>query len=323
MPRKPFEFEGARFTGPTHWIRFPSLREPGPVTVDGRFFLYDCEPEPELAVLPRAGTEPPTLSEVASVAHALAYEHDVPCGVSSKRARALERSLIGKPIGGDRYSDTLGEIEQLAHDQRWGGAVVRFRRPARKSISSLFDVPLSARYANSKDQIRLYNTALRQVDPLSEFLNLYRILEASDLALPGSWAGKGNGKQWITNNIARISTHAFGRLMLQVFSPRRPKPVNAFARIRQRAKSRIAALAALVKRGDVAAYLYNQVRCGIAHGKSGVWSFDFAENVRDARADVSIVKLLARIAIDDAIPPELRRRASDDGTPLLVPRGAR
>lgn len=49
----------------------------------------------------------------------------------------------------------------------------------------------------------------------------------------------------------------------------------------------------------MARYLYEVNRCGIAHGKSGPRLYDFAEDVREVARDVFILKLLARLAIQD------------------------
>lgn len=48
-------------------------------------------------------------------------------------------------------------------------------------------------------------------------------------------------------------------------------------------------------------YLYNENRCGIAHGKGRIKEYDYNENVINIARDNYIMKLIARLAIEDKI----------------------
>jgi hypothetical protein len=50
---------------------------------------------------------------------------------------------------------------------------------------------------------------------------------------------------------------------------------------------------------SLAEYFYNENRCGIAHGISNIKEYDFSYNIEEISNDVYILKLLARIAIED------------------------
>jgi hypothetical protein len=50
-------------------------------------------------------------------------------------------------------------------------------------------------------------------------------------------------------------------------------------------------------------YLYNDVRCGIAHGRHGIKVNDFGQDVLDVAHDCYVLKLLARIGIEDRLGP--------------------
>ncbi len=55
--------------------------------------------------------------------------------------------------------------------------------------------------------------------------------------------------------------------------------------------------------GSIADYFYNENRCGIAHGKTNIKTYDFSYTIEEISADIYILKLLARIAIEDRLQP--------------------
>lgn len=61
----------------------------------------------------------------------------------------------------------------------------------------------STRFSGREDRVALYAMAARQPDPLSEYLLLYRILEAADSS---------NGKSFIASHLDELGGHDFGRL---------------------------------------------------------------------------------------------------------------
>jgi hypothetical protein len=84
----------------------------------------------------------------------------------------------------------------------------------------------SKRFAGRENLVNLYAMASRQADLLSEFLCLYRVVEAAD----GS-----NGTSFLTARLADVPSHSFGTL--RVIRPRSSRGwVNAFTVYRRRAR---------------------------------------------------------------------------------------
>ena len=114
----------------------------------------------------------------------MAYEHDTPCGLLSRRGQRIFQPLYGS-ITRDEYDQTTQGIAGLIHDQRMGSGVIHFRRPHDHREFNPFDLPYTARYAAVAEPVHMYGTALWQADPLSEFVQYYRVVER---------LGGGNGK---------------------------------------------------------------------------------------------------------------------------------
>jgi hypothetical protein len=56
-----------------------------------------------------------------------------------------------------------------------------------------------------------------------------------------------------------------------------------------------------ISSNNIAEYFYNENRCGIAHGKTDIKVYDFGFNILEISQDLYILKLLARIAIEDNV----------------------
>jgi hypothetical protein len=155
-------------------------------------------------------------------------------------------------------------------------------------------LPLTAKYSIVSKELGLYSTALRQLDPLSEFLCYYRIIES---------ISRDNGKDWLSVNLSRLENYDFGFLEFEVIGEERVRKnqrrKNLFGFYRRRALSRLKTLTARLSKKSIEEYFYNENRCGIAHGKTDVKSYDFGFNIREISQDVYILKLLARIAIEN------------------------
>src|SRR5207245_1451766 len=97
-------------------------------------------------------------------------------------------------------------MHAMVQDARVGvGASYDFKwaRPG-----NALDLAISDAYGGAETLLRLYGTALRQADPLSEFLNYYRVIEA----VAEQDTGERNGKKWVATNLASLDGHEFGRL---------------------------------------------------------------------------------------------------------------
>jgi hypothetical protein len=232
--------------------------------------------------------------------HCLSFELDVPVLFVRTRDWApptAEPIFRKRRIRWDDDFDHVREALLYLTDTRLGDLqFLTFRRP---STESVFHLAFTKMYAGSADLVGLYSTALRQLDPLSEFLHYYRVIESVD--------GK-NGKAWVRANLPRLGAFRFGTLWGSVdpASDLAPLRRNVFALLKRRALSRLKGLASIGMPLDK--YLYNIQRCGIAHGKSGLKTYDFGEGIRAATKDVYLVKMLARMAIEDRVPANSRPR---------------
>ncbi len=264
----------------------------GRVTLDGRYALVQLHGTYSLVVVPRVGEQHPTFNELVFYTHCLAYDHDLPALLTPSRPRALVKPVEPGPR---RYIDqAYHESLAMAYESikalrlgllAWGA----FRWPG---LSKDTDVSYSRAYAPMAKEIGLYGSAIRQLEPLAEFLFYYRVIES---------VSGDNGKCWIRENLPRLKDYGFGFLHVGRDGAReRPKRrTNLFSVYRRRALARLEALKADRTTLDVAAYLYNENRCGIAHGTHEVVEHDFAQSLADVALDLDIMRLLCRLAIDE------------------------
>ena len=278
-----------------HWIDIVGIRTDiyGPFTVDRKFWLVWLDPTYTFALAHKKKSYPASLGEAVFYANCLSFEHELPTSVRQRRGARLD-----KPVARGRnrhlnesYYQAIGTAYESINDLRLGPlTTVTFQY---QSIESTIDLPYTAKYARVSQELALYATALRQVDPLSEFLCYYRIIE--------SVAGD-NHKQWVERNLPRLSSYDFGflRVFTDLVQPWERKR-NLFTIYKRRAIARLHQLAQVRNRTDsqIAKYLYSENRCGIAHGKRDLKIFDFASTVEQISLDVYPMKLLARMAIEE------------------------
>jgi len=266
------------------------------VTVDGVYHLVQYHPDPEIYVHPPRGCEHPDFRTVAFYADCLSFEHDAPSFPLA--TSSILRSLAYTPnlalrgsAARDQFVRSQIEVLAILHGIRLGyrySIAFRWYDENRR-----VDLPYGQRFGNLCDAVHSYSAALRQTDPLSEFLWYYRVLEN----LSGN-----NGKQWITSNVARIGNCRVPRLTA-ADSPEGFRTVNLLSRLHARAGRRLEQLRKLVGSDDkIARYLYHTNRCGIAHGGAKLRRSDFQEGYFEVARDNSVAKLLARLAIEDRIP---------------------
>lgn len=151
------------------------------------------------------------------------------------------------------------------------------------------DFQFTKLYSSVAKEIQLYSTSLRQLDPLNEYLNYYRILESTV---------QNNAKEWIEKSLNRIFN--FPIVAVNVIDGLTRRKTDLYKLYRRKAKVRLSLL--MKKYGNeksIAEYLYNENRCGIAHGKSKIRKSDFSEDYFSIVKDNSLLKLLARLAIED------------------------
>lgn len=183
------------------------------------------------------------------------------------------------------YFDDLLKVFYAAAEIRFGESYcVRYGLAEDRPPSTDF----RTRFADRQHLVSLYAMAARQADVLSEYLCLYRLLEARDSS---------NGKTFTAENLASLGSHDFG--VLRVYRSLEDDDwVNAFEVYRTRAKREMARLqrGGITTPTQVASHLY-AIRNSLAHGRSSVRVSDFDATVREVSRALSMVKLLARLAV--------------------------
>ena len=266
-----------------------------PFDINSRWRLRHGDPAlGRLAVLPwRKRGRKASLAEVAWIADCLAYDHDAPVGVSpsafNRRARFPSQPIIPQP--GENatlwyFRDQLLAYEAVA-EMRFGGSyLLRYDPYDPRSPTTDFD----SRFRGRESMVSLYAMAARQADLLSEFLCLYRVLEAADGA---------NGTAFIGQHLGEIFDRDFGYLGVAGTLLAADEWTNAFDVYRRRARNELARLRSLGTKtaSEVASHLY-LIRNSLAHGKRSTRTGDFGPRVAEVAGALPVIKLLARLTVE-------------------------
>ncbi len=297
----------------------------GDVNIDGEFVLRQGHPDALLYLCPMKGRPQPTASAAWYYADCIAFEHDIPVivlptrgdfdrygyrfahsgqtkprivhGIDTSTGEAIARTYRGmsaKRAVKEYYCESLCDILENVRQIRQGPMTfVDFRHAGMNETVSL---PYSAMYRAAKQEIHLYAVALRQVDTLSEFLCYYRVIES---------ATGTNGKRWIASSLDVLPGYDFGFIAIGHEFARRRR--NLLSIWRQRAVRRLSDLRnRFGSANEIARYLYNTTRCGIAHGNQIVKA-DLTPSYFEVVRDTCLLKLLARMVIG-------KRLEDDSGT---------
>jgi len=279
-----------------YFLEMPGLASDsvGCVGFDGKYAFIQLHASTYLVVTPPVGEPLPSFSELIFYANCLGYDHDLPTFITPDDWKAQIVPVEKGPPEyiNQNYFESLGMAFEAINSIRLGPLrYLTFRWPGfRKDVEIFY----SRKYSKVSQELGLYCTALKQLDPLSEFLYYYRVIEC----VSGS-----NGKDWIRTYISSINTYDFGFLHFGSDVPTyRPKMrTNLFSVYRRRAKSRINLLSKKLSTGDIAEYFYNVLRCGIAHGRTDVIDYDYGFNIVEVSQDLIVLKLLARIAVEQKV----------------------
>jgi len=253
----------------------------GQVVIDNKYALIQLHHDDAAAIVPPEGSSHPSFDEVLFYTNCLTYAHDIPVFIRVANGKALT-----KPIERGRasyidwlYYDSLRSAYEAINSFRLGPlGYVYFRWPG---IYGTTPLSLTSEYSSVSKEISLYSTAIRQLDPLSEFLCYYRIIES---------VSGDNGKNWLSANLSRLVRYDFGFLEFEIMGKERVKKnqrrKNLFSFYRRRALSRLKILTTRLSEKSIEEYFYNENRCGIAHGKMDVKVYDFGFNIREISQDI-------------------------------------
>jgi Methylamine utilization protein MauJ len=250
-----------------------------------------------LGVLPltRGGTKA-TIDDAMWLADVIAFDHDAPVGirpaVHGPGTAPIDPDGIPEVQPVHPYSDdsvmwhwdNIGLALGAAAEQRFNDSYILRYDDDPQSPSRDF----SARFAGREHLVSMYAMAARQADPLSEYLCLYRILEAADGA---------NGMRYAAKALPALLTHDYGDLRVATYVPMaQQETTRVFELYKYRAKMELASLQA---KGfeNVPRYLYG-IRNKLAHGGRNVLTADFGSGYSAAQQALPIVKLMARMAVE-------------------------
>ncbi|MDG4474924.1 methylamine utilization protein MauJ [Thiovibrio frasassiensis] len=266
------------------------------MTLDDKYYLHRIEHPPSpLFICTIDGTKP-NLNDIVFYNDCLAYLHDVPFIFrSAKQSKNSPHKPI-KPIKKNKYitKDTsyydtnIQNVFDAITDIKFNGNILFLWE---ESYLKAVNINLHSKYRSVLKEIQLYSMALKQVDPLTEFLCYYRVIES---------VSGNNGKTWIRNNLGDSIQFDYGFVeIIESYTLNPPsRRRNLFTAYKTRARRRIAHLNSSLGTTPIEKYLYNEIRCGVAHGKDNVVTYDYDTNLKEISKDIFIIKLLARYAIE-------------------------
>jgi len=274
------------------------------VVVDNKVALEQIHPGYSLALLPLTDDTAVSYADAVFYADCFSYDHEIPTvalpGVLQWKQAGIRFVLWKKGRTGaarDAYRDELAAGLESVNVLRFGPFFsVRFRYQGPVLLPATTGQPAarlkySSKYRRAEKEIHLYSLGLKQLDPLSEYLCYYRVLES---------ASGSNGKRWLEDNLDRLPSTRFGMLPLSRVRPGSRRRTNLFTILRRRAVPHLRKLQKTMSCAAIARRFYSTNRCGIAHGES-IQRWDFGPDFGDVYRDMWVVKLMARLAIADKL----------------------
>lgn len=268
------------------------------VLIDEKIALEQIHTTYFLMLIPLSDSIKIDYEDALFYADCFAYEHEIPVIAYPKRCGKYTNFILDgnykKDISRKIYFDELTvSLESIVSLRLGPLGCVEFRYDTLNNFSPLdpaVNLNYSRKYFNVRKELHLYSFALRQVDPLSEFLCYYRVIES---------ATNSDGEKWLSENLGRLESEKFGFLPAGVGDGYvHKRRINLFTVLRRRALARIRSLKKSEKSNkSIAKKLYRESRCGIAHGKK-IRRADFGIEFEDIYLDCFIIKLMARIAIE-------------------------
>lgn len=295
----------------------------GGMLVDESCYLEGEEASSYFYLIPVNSSKPVAYSFGSFVADCLAFEHVTPFQALPNSFAFDDVPWTIKPphrneIPDLYLSDLTESYEKAAAitEGLWFRPEFRYSLPTASTIDhkgyELIHLDFSNVYARVAQALHLYNTALRQTDPLSQFLNYYRIIENLT---------DNNGKGWVEKCVGSLADYK-----MEVFAthavPDRPrvslirciernarkylrkkrlyertKVYNFTEVIRACALARIDDLKRTHTAQQIAKRLWNTNRCGISHGRR-IRRHDLDTDFKEILADIKLVRFLARLIIE-------------------------
>lgn len=317
---------------------------PGCVPLSSTLYLMQGHPDPYLHLCPIRKRRHPTESEAWFYANCVAYEHEVPTVVipssrdvasfryryvhsgpsyptevdyihldgSSWRVEKLVRSprdprLVTRTFLIDQLLVIFDMIRELRH----GPLTYVLFRGAEALEKCL---PYTEHYRDVQAELALYATALRQADFLAEYLGYCRVIERVVRST--------SGKKWktaVTRALAQLKQHEFGSIT--IVHPgdkagRHKDLLKVYKRWALQALNRLRQ-----QHGDdraIAEFMFHRLRCGVAHGVQQPLQSEMTAHYFDIVCHAHLMKMVARLAIDEKREGKGKTWARFPTTPKLV-----
>ena len=265
----------------------------GAVLIDDAYWLEGCEASNSFFLIPREATQVIPYSTASFYADCIGFEHDFSAlAIPAKDFYLIDADIpwpcwhkyLRDPTPAADFITILRESAEIAN-RLWNGlgpsAAFRYdwidHSTAEVDGYEVVAIDWTTRYSKVRPAIHLYCAALRQSDPLTAYLCFYRIIENCS----GS-----NGKDWIASMIdSDLETSSIAwcecppdtivpEYVAHIVRPDRLKKIhhgevwtNFFEIVRAIAVARRNELIQQFTPREIATRLYNDNRCGIAHGR--------------------------------------------------------
>lgn len=266
----------------------------GSFIADGKWLMKHGTPGASLVPFRVTKDDPPvTLAEALFLADCISYDHDMPTVVRPSANTPQADALLIDPVMpllGDRqglwYYDALEMALGAAHDVRVGEAVVLRYDSEGDPLANFSD-----RFSGVRVPLAMYAMARRQVDVLSEYLSLYRLLE---------WPRLDNGMAFVADRLDQVSTYDFGELtVVRESFWAETEELDVLKVYQERARLRVEHHTASGRTpAKIASHLYD-LRNRIAHGKYEQLVSDFGVGLTAVAVEVPLVMLLARVVVEE------------------------
>jgi hypothetical protein len=291
---------------------------PGDVTIDHEYRLYQNPNENSVFVCPKDFKGEVDFSIASFYADCIAFEQDV-ATLAVPAAKYITRESVPwvfKPADREdllelylKYFFESFDVSVIASDGIWYMPYPNYDLDEEESL--LF----KDHYLKVSLAIHVYNAAMRQSDPLSQYLHYYRVFEN---------ISNNNGKRLIEELLAteldyELAAYASPIRSRTIVPPSKALAAGVYREVRKgrlhgeghlinmievRRAEALYSLKQLKKRNlmdsAIADRLYKENRCGIAHGKT-IKRHDMGSDFTEIVRDLKLLRYLARLAIERSL----------------------
>lgn len=269
-------------------VLIPGLQIPNEivVSIDDYYALYHKEHPPSPLFFFKKNYLDFDKDEIEYYSNCFAFLHDQPTLIYEEDnienlPKPLFKEILGKEYLIDKYYSDIYMIYSTIQDKKLNGTVLFFEKAALEKEINI-DITYFKRVTK---EISLYNSALKQIEPMVEFFMYCRVLES---------ICNGLKDDWIRRSITKINDYNFG--IINVFKNDEDiidiNKVSYFDLLKNRFKDRLRYIER--NRIDVGKYYIDEIRNSIAHGTTDVFEFKKLQNIED---DNIILKLICRYGI--------------------------